>query len=125
MLIPTDRSFATEQAATDAAMADCSQYSGGSQCAVKQVFRNTCAAVARVIRVTRKSHYALQLEPTIRDAEEMALSECFQRNGRPLRGDAAGLRTVNGRFPIRTLGHGVLEFKGTRPDLDSRRRGSA
>ncbi|MGX5844149.1 M48 family metalloprotease [Mesorhizobium sp. ArgA1] len=82
-LILTDRSFATEQAAVDAAMADCSQYSGGSQCAVKQVFRNTCAAVARVIPVTRKSHYALQLEPTIRDAEEMALSECFQRNHRP------------------------------------------
>ncbi|MET3524050.1 M48 family metalloprotease [Mesorhizobium abyssinicae] len=82
-LILTDRSFATEQAATDAVLADCSQYSGGSQCVVKQVFHNTCAAVARVIPVTRKSHYALQLEPTIRDAEEMALSECFQRNHRP------------------------------------------
>ncbi|KAA3448627.1 hypothetical protein C7I87_20980 [Mesorhizobium sp. SARCC-RB16n] len=82
-IILTDRSFGSEQEASDAALAECGQFSGGSQCAVRQTFRNTCAAVARVAPVSRKSRYALQLEPTIQDAEEMALSECYQRNGRP------------------------------------------
>ncbi|TPM21612.1 M48 family metalloprotease [Mesorhizobium sp. B2-3-5] len=82
-VILTDRSFASEQEAADAALAECGQYSGGSQCAVRQTFRHTCAAVARVIPVTRRSRYELQLEATIQDAEEMALSECFHRNGRP------------------------------------------
>ncbi|MER9177791.1 M48 family metalloprotease [Mesorhizobium sp. M0955] len=82
-VILTDRSFASEQEAADAALAECGQFSGGSQCVVRQTFRNTCAAVARVIPVTKRSRYELQLEPTIEDAEEMALSECFQRNGRP------------------------------------------
>ncbi|ESY35277.1 protease [Mesorhizobium sp. LNJC384A00] len=83
IVILTDRSFASEQEAADAALAECGQFSGGSQCAVRQTFRNTCAAVARVIPATKRSRYELQLEPTIDDAEEMALSECFQRNGRP------------------------------------------
>ncbi|AMY00721.1 M48 family metalloprotease [Mesorhizobium ciceri] len=83
IVILTDRSFATQQAATDAALAECRQFSGGSQCELKQVFRNTCAAVARVIPATKRSRYELQLEATIQDAEEMALSECYQQNQRP------------------------------------------
>ncbi len=82
-VILTDRSFQTEQEAADAALAECGQFSGGSPCATKQTFRKTCAAVARVIPVTRRSHYMLQLESTVQDAEEMALSECYHRFGRP------------------------------------------
>lgn len=80
ILILTDRSYPSGQAASDAAIAECNRLSKGSRCDVQQVFQNTCAAVARVAPVTRKSPYRLQLEATVRDAEEMALSECYHRN---------------------------------------------
>ncbi|MER9474385.1 M48 family metalloprotease [Mesorhizobium sp. M0520] len=82
-VILTEGSFATSQDASDAAMAECSRFSGGSRCEVKEVFRDTCAAVARVIPASKKSRYELQFGGTPDEAGEMALSECFQQNRRP------------------------------------------
>jgi Zn-dependent protease with chaperone function len=82
-VILTDGSFPTSKAASDAALAECDRFSGGSHCEVKQVFHDTCAAVARVIPANKQSRYELQLGETREDAEEMALSECYQRTGKP------------------------------------------
>lgn len=79
-VVLTAQSFATQQAASDAAVADCYRFSEGSHCDVKQVFHNTCAALARVSPATLKSPYELQTARTIEDAHVAALSRCSWAN---------------------------------------------
>ncbi|TBD04563.1 DUF4189 domain-containing protein [Rhizobium leguminosarum] len=79
----TPQLFTTENEARQGALAGCRGFSNGSACQVKSVFSKACAAVARVSPVTRRSPYSFQLGGSPGDAEEMALSECYQANGRP------------------------------------------
>lgn len=51
---------------------------GRGQIEVKEVARNTCAAVARVIPAPKRLRYELQLEAPIANVEARALSKSAQ-----------------------------------------------
>lgn len=81
-VILTEGGYATVEGASDAAMAECRRFSNGTRCNVAQVFRDTCAAVARVKPVTRASRYQLEFGETLEDASQAALNACSGSFGR-------------------------------------------
>ncbi|TPK79026.1 DUF4189 domain-containing protein [Mesorhizobium sp. B2-4-13] len=83
VVILSERGFATPQDASADVMTTCANFSAGTRCEVAKVFHNTCAAVARVIPTSTQSRYALEFGTTPDDAHDMALSECYQRTGKP------------------------------------------
>ncbi|WP_095090655.1 M48 family metalloprotease [Mesorhizobium sophorae] len=82
VVILTDRGYASYELASDAAMAECRRFSNGTRCNVAQVFRDTCAAVARVKPVSKASRYQLEFGDTLEDASQAALDACSGSFGR-------------------------------------------
>jgi len=77
-VILTEGGYASYQGASDAALTECRRFSNGTRCEVAQVFRDTCAAVARVSPVSKASRYELQFGDTSQDAAQAALDACSQ-----------------------------------------------
>ncbi|QND60131.1 M48 family metalloprotease [Mesorhizobium huakuii] len=82
VVILTEGGYATVEGASDAAMAECRRFSNGTRCNVAQVFRDTCAAVARVKPVSKASRYQLEFGDTLEDASQAALEACSGNFGR-------------------------------------------
>ncbi|MFD1983305.1 M48 family metalloprotease [Mesorhizobium newzealandense] len=81
-VILTEGGYASYELASDAAMAECRRFSNGTRCNVAQVFRDTCAAVARVKPVSKASRYQLEFGDTLEDASQAALDACSGSFGR-------------------------------------------
>lgn len=75
----TEQGFATEDAARTAAIVGCRQFSNNNSCQIRDTFSDMCAAVARVSPANRHSNWQVSYGRNQIEAEETALSECFDR----------------------------------------------
>ena len=75
----TERGFTSEAEARSAAMVGCLQYSRDNSCTVRRTFSDTCVSVARTSPGNRASSWQLSVGQSRSDAEDNALSDCFNQ----------------------------------------------